>query len=290
MTGFGETHVQQDGLSAQAEVRSINSRYLKVTVRCGEGYAALEPRIESMLRDKLRRGTISVNIRVTRTKSCEDYQIDTELLDRYHQSFRKWQENRGLDTESRLDNLLLLPGVINEELASASDLEADWPVIEKALLGAVENLTRMRSDEGRAMEADLKKNCLAAAEALDAIETRAPLVVESYRQRLHDRLTKILTEHKIELEPSDIIKEVGLFAERSDISEEVVRLRCHFEQFFSIMELPESSGRKLDFITQEMFRETNTIGSKANDVEIARNVIEIKANIERLREMIQNIE
>jgi len=290
MTGFGEAHVQQDGLSVQAEVRSINSRYLKVTVRCGEGYAALEPRIESVLRDKLRRGTISVNVRVTRAKSCEDYHIDADLLDRYHETFRQWQEGRGLVAETHLDTLLLLPGVINEELASASDVEADWPAIEKALLGAVENLAGMRGDEGRAMEADLRKNCMVAIEALDAIETRAPLVVESYRQRLHERLSKILTEHKIDLDPADIIKEVGLFAERSDISEEVVRLRCHFEQFFSIMELPESSGRKMDFITQEMFRETNTIGSKANDVEIARNVIEIKANIERLREMIQNVE
>lgn len=290
MTGFGEAQAQQDGLAVAAEVRSINSRYLKVTVRCGEGYAALEPRVEAMLRNKLRRGTISVNIRVTRTKSCENYRIDTKLLDRYHESFRQWQENRDLKQESRLDNLLLLPGVIHEELASAADVEADWPVIEKSLQAAVENLTRMRGDEGRAMEADLRKNCLSAAEALDAIESRAPLVVESYRQRLHDRLSKILAEHKIELEPADIIKEVGLFAERGDISEEIVRLRCHFEQFFSIMELSESSGRKLDFITQEMFRETNTIGSKANDVEIARNVIEIKANIERLREMIQNVE
>ncbi len=290
MTGFGEAHAQQDGLAVAAEVRSINSRYLKVTVRCGEGYASLEPRVEVMLREKLRRGTISVNVQVTRTKSCEDYRIDAELLDRYYESFRQWQESRGLDRQARLDNLLLLPGVVNEELASAADVEADWPVIEKTLLAAVENLAHMRGDEGRAMEADLRKNCLVATVALDAIESRAPLVVESYRQRLRERLDKILSEHKIELEPGDIIKEVGLFAERSDISEEIVRLRSHFQQFFSIMELPESSGRKLDFITQEMFRETNTIGSKANDVEIARNVIEIKADIERLREMIQNVE
>ena len=290
MTGFGEAHIQQDGLAVAAEVRSINSRYMKVTVRCGEGYAALEPKVESLLRDKLRRGTISVNVRVMRTKSCEDYRIDTDLLDRYHESFRQWQESRGLDRQARVDNLLLLPGVVNEEPASAADVEADWPLIEQTLQDAVENLAHMREDEGRAMEADLRKNCLAAGEALDAIAGRAPLVVESYRQRLGERLSKTLAEHKIELDPADIIKEVGLFAERSDISEEIVRLRSHLEQFFSIMKLPDSSGRKLDFITQEMFRETNTIGSKANDVEIARNVIEIKANIERLREMIQNVE
>ena len=290
MTGFGEAQIQQDGLTVAAEVRSINSRYLKVTVRCGEGYAALEPRVEQLLRGKLRRGTIQVNVRVTKAKTSEDYRIDTDLLDYYFNSFKKWRRQQDLKGPIGLDTLLLLPGVIDEEAAVESDVEADWLLIEKALDAAVESLARMRDDEGRAMEADLRKNCLAAAEALDAIEKRAPLVVEAYRERLAGRLENILAEHKIELEPGDIIKEVGLFAERSDISEEIVRLRSHFEQFFSIMDMPESAGRKLDFITQEMFRETNTIGSKANDVEIAQNVIEIKANIERLREMIQNVE
>ena len=290
MTGFGEAQIQQDGLAVTAEVRSINSRYLKVTVRCGEGYAALEPRVEQLLRGKLRRGTIQVNVRVTKVKTSEDYHIDTDLLDHYFNSFKKWRQKQNLKEPSGSDNLLLLPGIINENSTVASDVEADWPAIEKALNTAVDNLAQMRVDEGRAMEADLRKNCQAAAEALDAIETRAPLVVEAYRERLAGRLQKILAEHKIELEPGDIIKEVGLFAERGDISEEIVRLRSHFEQFFAIMDLPESAGRKLDFITQEMFRETNTIGSKANDVEIAQNVIEIKANIERLREMIQNVE
>ena len=290
MTGFGEAQIQQDGLAVAAEVRSINSRYLKVTVRCGEGYAALEPRVEQLLRGKLRRGTIQVNVRVTKAKTSEDYRIDTDLLDHYFNSFKKWRRQQDIKGPIGLDNLLLLPGVIDEEAAVESDMESDWLLMEKALDDAVESLAQMRGDEGRAMEADLRKNCLAAVEALDAIEKRAPLVVEAYRERLAGRLQKILGEHKIELEPGDIIKEVGLFAERGDISEEIVRLRSHFEQFFSIMDLPESAGRKLDFITQEMFREINTIGSKANDVEIAQNVIEIKANIERLREMIQNVE
>ena len=115
-------------------------------------------------------------------------------------------------------------------------------------------------------------------------------MVEDYRNRLFDRLKKTLAELDVALQPADIIKEVGLFADRSDISEEIVRLRSHLEQFQATMELPESSGRKLDFLTQEMFREANTIGSKANDVEIAKHVIEIKTAIERIREMIQNIE
>jgi uncharacterized protein (TIGR00255 family) len=128
------------------------------------------------------------------------------------------------------------------------------------------------------------------AASLEQIERRAPLVIEDYRNRLLDRLKRTLAELDIHLNPSDVIREVGMFADRSDISEEIVRLRSHLDQFQATMKLPESAGRKLDFLTQEMFRETNTIGSKANDMEIARHIIEIKTAIERIREMIQNIE
>ncbi len=128
------------------------------------------------------------------------------------------------------------------------------------------------------------------AKELDAIELRAPLVADSYRGRLTERLTKTLADYQVTLQPADLIREISIYAERSDISEEIVRLRSHLEQFAATLELPESSGRKLEFLTQEMFRETNTIGSKANDVQISRHVIEIKAAIERIREMIQNVE
>src|SRR4029078_6750349 len=138
--------------------------------------------------------------------------------------------------------------------------------------------------------ADLASNGTSIARELDAIEVRAPQVADSYRSRLTDRLTKTLAEYQITLQPGDLIREISIFAERSDISEEIVRLRSHLEQFASTLDLPESSGRKLAFLTQEMSRETNTIGSKANDVQISRHVIEIKAAIERIREMIQNVE
>jgi uncharacterized protein (TIGR00255 family) len=148
----------------------------------------------------------------------------------------------------------------------------------------------MRREEGLAMATDLAANCRAAVASLDRVERRAPLVIDEYRSRLFDRLKRTLAELNVVLQPADVIKEVGLFADRSDISEEIVRLRSHLEQFQATMALPESSGRKLDFLTQEMFREANTIGSKANDVEIAKHVIEIKTSIERIREMIQNVE
>jgi uncharacterized protein (TIGR00255 family) len=136
----------------------------------------------------------------------------------------------------------------------------------------------------------LKANCTLVSNCLESVARRAPQVVEGYRGRLEERVRSVLAEFQITLDPADLIREVSLFGERSDISEEIVRLRSHLDQFFALVESPESSGRKLEFLTQEMFREVNTIGSKANDVEIARHAIEIKAAVERLREMIQNIE
>jgi uncharacterized protein (TIGR00255 family) len=165
-----------------------------------------------------------------------------------------------------------------------------WPAVGAAIEAALENLDRMRAEEGRTMAADMRANCQATAAWLEQIRQRAPQTIETYRNKLAERVRRVLEEYQTSLDPADLVREVSLFAERSDISEEIVRLASHLEQFQTIMDLPESSGRKLEFLIQEMFRETNTIGSKSYDVEIARLVIEIKTAIERLREMIQNVE
>ncbi len=290
MTGFGEARGQQDGLAVVIEVRTVNSRYFKLTVRTADGYGALEPQIEAVVRKGVRRGTIQVNLRVDRAKSSEDFKINSGVLDRYRTQLDSLRQQWSLSAPVSLEALLLLPGVVDETAATGLDAAADWPLIGRILQTAIENLTRMRAEEGRTMAADLKANCQVAAACLDEIQKRAPMVVDAYRARLEERLKKTLAEYEVVLEPADLIKEVALFAERGDISEEIVRLRSHLEQFNAIMDAAESSGRKLEFLTQEMLRETNTIGSKANDVEIARSVIEIKTVIERIREMIQNIE
>lgn len=291
MTGFGEAHSQQDGLAVAVEIRTINNRFFKLSVRASEGYGSLDSAVETVVREAIHRGTIQVNIRIDRRRSPDDFKINAEVLERYRQQLvelsRKWQCK---NTEPSLEALLPLPGVVDDASGVAVDAAADWPMIETTLKSALENLGRMRSDEGRAMAADLMQNCRSVAESLDRIERRAPMVVEDYRTRLFDRLKRTLGELGVHLEPGDVIREVGLFTDRSDISEEIVRLRSHLVQFQETINLPESAGRKLDFLTQEMFRETNTIGSKANDVEIARHVIEIKTAVERIREMIQNIE
>ena len=290
MTGFGEAHCQQDGLAVAVEVRAINNRYFKLSVRASEGYGGLEPLVEATLRKSIRRGTIQVSVRVDRRRSAEDFNINADVLEQYRRQLAALRQRWNSAEEVPLQALLPLPGVVDQQNAEQADTESDWPLIQRTLEAAMANLDRMRTDEGRAMAADLLTNVRAAAAGLADIERRAPQVAEGYRARLDQRLRKILTEFNVALDPGDLIREVGLFAERSDISEETVRLRSHFEQFDTIMNEPESAGRKLEFLTQEIFREINTIGSKANDVEISRHVIEIKAAVERIREMLQNIE
>lgn len=290
MTGFGEARCQQDGLVLAVEVRTINSRFFKLSVRAGEGYSALEPQIEAVVRKSIRRGAVQVNLRLQRSGTPEDFKINGQVLDGYRQQLESLKRQWDLSQSVSLESLLLLPGVVDEAAGQVDDAAALWPVIRTTLETALENLARMRAAEGRAMEADLRANRQTAVESLQKVAERAPLVVDAYRERLEERLKKTLQQYDVVLDPADVIREVGLFAERGDISEEIVRLRSHLDQFDSMLELPESSGRKLEFLTQEMFREANTIGSKANDVEIAREVIEIKAAIERIREMIQNIE
>jgi uncharacterized protein (TIGR00255 family) len=290
MTGHGEAHRRHDKVAVAVEVRTINSRYFKLTLRTSDSYASLESPIEEVVRQRIRRGTLQVNLRVERQPSPDDFQISDVVLASYHKQLRLLSEEIGVSETVRLDALLALPGVVLDRSTSRDDAEQVWPLIQDTLKEALDNLASMRIDEGKAMEADLQTNCQAIAKQLDAIITRTPLVVDAYRTRLTDRLNKLLNEVGVSITAADVVREVGVFAERSDIAEETVRLKSHLEQFDTIMRNEEACGRKLEFVTQEMFRETNTMGSKANDAEISRHVIEIKSAIERMREMIQNVE
>ncbi|HTQ38097.1 MAG TPA: YicC/YloC family endoribonuclease [Pirellulales bacterium] len=290
MTGFGESHQQANGLAVVIEVRTINNRYFKFSMRAGEGYSALESRVEAVVREHIKRGTVQVNLQVDRSSSPDDYSINVGVLENYRQQIQKLQSRTGNQQEVPLENFLLLPGVVKERLSDPSLAEADWPVIETTLQAALGHLAKMRRDEGQAMAADLSANCRTIAAELKQIAVRAPSVVDAYRVRLEERVRNVLEEHKLALNASDLVREIAIYTERSNIAEEMVRLESHLQQFEQIMSSPESAGRKLEFLTQEMLREVNTIGSKSTDVEIARHVIEMKASIERLREMIQNVE
>jgi len=290
MTGHGEAHRHEDGLSIAVEIRTVNNRYFKLNLRMTEGYAPLESHVESLLRQQIRRGTVQVSLQIDREPRPDDYRLNHVVLAGYLKQLESALGGAISRDVGQLAPLLALPGVVHEPTAEYDQIEAQWPRIEGVLNTALAHLSKMRIEEGRSMAADLAANARMIGGELARIEARAPQVVEAYRGRLTERLNKLLAEVGVRAEPGDIIREVGIFAERSDISEEIVRLKSHLEQFDAVMAAEESQGRKLEFLTQEMFRETNTIGSKANDAEIARLVIEIKTAIERMREMIQNVE
>lgn len=290
MTGHGEAHRNVDGLSVAVEVRSVNNRFFKLNFRASEGYAALESQVEALVRQQVRRGTVQINLRVDRQASPDDYRLNQAVIAGYLKQLTALSA-LGIAVDGvRADSLLQLPGVVCEPVADWTMVESHWPIISEAVNEAVQQFSAMRSEEGQTMAIDLRANCALILKELLAIEARAPLVIEAFRVRITDKLNKLLADLGTRIEPSDVVREIGVFTERSDISEEIVRLKSHLEQFETAMQVEEAGGRKLDFLTQEMFRETNTIGSKANDAEIAHHVIEIKTAIERVREMIQNIE
>lgn len=289
MTGFGEAQRTEDGITVSVEMRTVNSRYLKVSTRCTDGYGSLESQIEAAVRKHVNRGTTQVNLHVRRDEEGENYRLNEKVLATYWKQVEGLVERWHLGSSMSLSSVLQLPGVV-EQKAATVEASADWPLIEGVIQECLESLSSMRRREGESMTTDLLANVTQIETELAQIEKRAPLVVEAYSERLVERLKKVLAEHDVEVEPSHVIREVGIFAERSDISEEIVRLRSHTEQFRETIAGEQSAGRKLEFVTQEMFRETNTIGSKANDSEISKHVIEIKGAIERIREMIQNVE
>lgn len=290
MTGHGEAHRHEPGLSVAVEIRTVNNRYFKLSIRTTEGYVLLEPQIEAVVRQHVRRGTVQVNVQIGREPSADDYRLNEAVLRGYLEQLQRLTGRSLVDQPASLPPLLALPGVVNEPGAHLDVIESQWPAIEGVLTEALQRLAKMRQGEGSAMATDLTANSRSIATELAAVERRAPQVVDAYRARLLERLQGLLADMGVQIQPADVVREVGIFAERSDISEEIVRLKSHLEQFAAVMAERESQGRKLDFVIQEMFRETNTIGSKANDAEIARHVIEMKTAIERMREMIQNVE
>ncbi len=290
MTGFGEARSQTADVSALIEIRTINSRHFKLSYRASDGYASLEPDVEALVRQSIRRGTVHVNLRVDRQASPEDYRVNGPVLESYRRQLEAFAGKSDRTDGVPLETLLQLPGAIDEKGHADLDPRTDWPVIEPVLRDALAAVAQMRTDEGAALQADLAQNGQVIEGFLDKVADRAPAVAESYQARLTQRVNKSLTELNVTVEPADLLRDVSLFADRSDISEEVVRLRSHLQQFTDVLQLPESSGRKLEFISQEMGREINTIGSKANDAEMSRYVIEIKSALERIREQIQNVE
>ena len=290
MTGFGDARIQTEQVSVAVEVRSVNNRYFKLSTRIPEAYAALESEIEKLVRRFVARGTVTLTTRVKRLKKGQQYLLDNDVFEEYWRQMSELSETMHLALPSDLSALLQLPGVVTEAERSPSESSGDWPVIRQAVTESLEELCEFRTTEGESMRQDLEKNSKLIAEQLDQITELAPQVVVDFRNRLQERVSELLERADASVDDSHLIREVSIFSERCDINEEITRLRSHLEQFEVFLAQETSQGRKLEFLSQEMFREVNTIGSKANNVSISIAVVEMKAAIEKMREVLQNVE
>ena len=285
MTGHGEGLQQNDQAQVNVEVRAVNNRFLKLNV-FSDLSAKRQTELETMVKSHLNRGSVSVRVRCHIEKSPQDYRLNKELISSY---WLQLSEVADGSQPINLESILQLPGVVDDS-SSGDDVEELWPLIKQAATDALLQLNEMRHQEGDAMKQDMLANCQKIVGELASVEKLAPRVVEAYGKKMTDRINGMLEKFEVSITPADVVREVGVFAERCDISEEVVRLQNHLGQFNSVVDEPQSNGKKLEFLVQEMLRETNTIGSKANDSDIARHVVEMKTAIERIREMVQNVE
>lgn len=294
MTGFGEARQERAGLAVAIEVRTVNNRYLKVSVRGSEPYPMLEPELEKTVRKYIRRGTVTIHVRVERAFRDADFALNTTALRSYLSQLQQACADNGQTAflPHLLPAVLSLPGVVPEPGgASGRPPEEEFALVETTLEAALQRLQQMRSTEGQAMAEELLVHRKAIATQLEAIHALTPKVVENFRTRIRDRVTAALAENQLHVRPEDLIREVAIFAERSDVSEEMTRLASHLEQFQTVIHREtDGPGRKLEFLVQEMGREANTTGSKAGDVAISRAVVEIKATLEKIRELVQNVE
>jgi len=287
MTGHGRAQQTSDALAIDVEVRSVNNRFLKVTAKLHESLSFLEPQIESTVRDKVRRGTVHVSIRVSGAANLSAQKVCLQTLKSYiDQTYRPLLPTVLISLE--LGSVLQLPGVLVP--SEGTDPEKVAGLVLSTLEKALEDLNRMRKIEGEQMAKELLEAIANVAQRVDEIEQRAPNVVSDYRKRLENRVRAALSDLVPSVGEIDLLREVIQFSDRSDIREEIVRLKSHLDQFVETVRAKDSQGRRLDFLTQEIGRETNTIGAKANDSAISHLVVAIKTTVEQIRELVQNVE
>ncbi len=288
MTGYGDAQLVEDGVSYALEVRSVNNRYLKASIKLPEHLQFLETEVDKLLRNRLVRGTLNYTLRVRDTSAEAAYEINTAALQAYLTQLASVKAAGPVSVD--LATVLALPGVCQPPEMDEAKREHELRIVTTLTNIAIDKLVAMRADEGRALREDLLKHTAAIRRELEAVVERSPVVVVEYQKRLAQRVSELMGEARLQLEQQDLAREVALFAERCDVSEEIARLRSHLEQFDRLCDSRQHAGRKLDFVTQEMLREANTIGSKSNDATIARHIVEIKALIDRLKEQVQNVE
>ena len=290
MTGYGDARAQGESISVSVETRSINNRYLKINTRCPDAFAAFEGEMEKVVRAKVSRGTVNVSVRIEKAAGRSPYQIDSEVLNDYLRQIQTTGSQLGLRTPDSFTDMLTLPGVLREDDTATQAATDEWPMVKAAIAQSVDKMLEFRTTEGLSMLGDLQVQTQTITDQLANVEQHAPQVVSEFRDRTLERVRGLLTDADVKLDANDLIREVSIFADRCDINEEITRLRSHLEQFDTFLNHKTSQGRKLEFLVQEMFREVNTIGSKANNVRIAHCVVDMKAAIEKMREILQNVE
>lgn len=289
MTGFGDGVGQLNGVTYTVEIRAVNNRYFKAKIKLPEPLTFIEEDIEKALRENLSRGMVNYVLRLKDVPADALFEIDEKALRMYIE--RLGRLGSGTDTKCRVDigSLLGLPGIVTPALLDEQTAKQTKKIVLEVTKQAIKKVQQMRQAEGAALAADLDSRCKAIRKALKQINARREVVLQEYQNKLKKRADELLAEAKLKMDEETIAREVAVFAERSDISEEVARLESHLQQFTQSCQADEQAGRKLDFITQEMLREANTIASKAYDTEIVNCVVEIKCQIDRIKEQVQNI-
>jgi uncharacterized protein (TIGR00255 family) len=292
MTGFGEASTQHQGTHYFLELRSLNNRFFKATIRLPEEFQGLEAEIEAALRTRLTRGSLTVSGSASDATASAAYRINSQALDSYIKQLQATPQVAGGTVKIEIGPLLALPGV----LQPPADEEARIDRAREAFMGLLDRacveLEQMRVREGRVLRDELLALRETIAQSLKTVAARAPFVVAEYEARLKQRMEQLLRDSGIAAQPIDIIREIASYAERTDIREEITRLTGHLDQFAALItrDDPKPIGRTLDFMAQEMLREANTMASKSNDVDISRAVVEIKSAIDRIKEQAANIE
>ena len=294
MTGYGRAQRLSDGRDVLVEIRAVNHRYYEFSARLPRTCMYLEEKLKTFLNGKIARGKVEVSVTITRPDG-KDAQIavNRSVAEGYVNALRMLNEEMGengglwLSDDITLSSLLRLPDVFTVT-KEQDDENAVWAVVSEAAAEALESFLSMRTAEGERLANDLLGKLSGLESMLEKIEAIEPGVAESYRQKLLAKLTELLGDTNID--EQRILTETAIFAEKTAIDEETVRLHSHIAQFRTLIASDEPVGRKLDFLVQEMNREVNTIGSKAQDLSITRLVVDMKSEIEKIREQIQNIE
>jgi uncharacterized protein (TIGR00255 family) len=288
MTGHGEAQYHDGDVSYTLELRSVNSRYFKASIRLPDHLGQFETDVDRLLRARIVRGSVTCNWRIRDNSARAAQEINVAALRQYVEQLSQVQ----MDGAMRLDlaTVVNLPGVCQPPEIDESDFQRQGEIVRRLTNEAIDRLIEMRKVEGKALRDDLLGHCRRIRASLQEVAERAPKVLTEYHERLLNRVSDLLRESKLDLHLDDLRREVAVYADRCDINEEVSRLRSHLDQVERLCNGKEHTGRKLDFLAQEMLREANTIGSKSNDAEITHYVVEIKGAIDRVKEQVQNVE